>query len=95
MTRTEARPVPAAGGPVSYSPGTFAGYSLRETAGAGAVVNVYDGSDNNGLLLATVALAANESATELLTPHGPAFAVGLFVELAAGQVAGAVYLAPA
>lgn len=72
--------------------GALVGYSIRESAGAAAVVNLRDGPDAAGQLVATVALAANAAETVWFGPGGLNLANGLFVEIATGAAVGAVYL---
>lgn len=74
------------------APGALVGYTVRETAGAAAVVNLRDGGDVAGDLVVTVALAAGASETVWFGPGGLNLAQGLYVDVAAGDVAGAVYL---
>jgi hypothetical protein len=78
----------------AVSAGQLAGYSLRETAGAAAVVRLRDGVDASGDIIVTVALPANGSANQWYLPHGIAFTAGLFVEVASGAVEGVVYIGP-
>lgn len=75
----------------STSAGSVVGYSLRETAGAVAVVRIFDGPDANGQLVAAVNLAANGSAGHWWGPGGVGFTGGLFVSIT-GAVEGAVFL---
>lgn len=90
-----ARSILVGAGPVtqklSVSAGRLAGYSIRETAGAVAVVRLRDGVDAGGDLIAPIALAANASSAWWFMPHGISFGAGLFLEVVAGAVEGAVY----
>lgn len=84
--------VNGASGVLYASAGTLTGYSIRETAGAPAVVRVHDGRDASGDLLVTIGLAADESATVVLPHQGVGFALGLYVEIVSGAVEGTVYV---
>lgn len=72
------------------SPGSLIGWSLRETGGAAASLRLRDGE--GGAIVATIALAAAASSNVWQGPGGVALAYGLFVEVVAGAVEGAVYL---
>lgn len=78
---------------VSSSAGRLLGFSLTETAGSGnapaAVVNLRSGTAG-GSLIAQITLGAYESAREVW-PAALSFD-GLYVELVAGAVIGAVFL---
>lgn len=68
----------------------YAGFTLRETAGAAAVVRIYDNaSAASGTLLDTIGLAANESARELYLKPVHA-ANGIFVDIVSGAVEGSI-----
>ena len=74
---------------LSTSPGRLAGWSIRETSGtASAVVRLRDGVDASGGLLATISLAAAESARDWFMPTGIGFANGLYIEIVTGAVEG-------
>jgi hypothetical protein len=78
---------------VSGSAGIYAGFAVRETAGAVAVVRVYDSaSAASGTLLDTIALAANESAREFY-PGGVWCSNGVYVKIVSGAVEGSVRIA--
>lgn len=75
--------------------GVLTGWALKETTGAAAAtLNIWDGTDNRGLLLAPVNLAANESNREWFSDWGIAFSRGIFVEVLTGSVSGAVWVIP-
>lgn len=75
--------------------GVLTGWAVKETTGAApAVLNVWDGTDNRGLLLAPVNLASNESNREWFSDWGVAFSRGLFVEVTSGSVSGALWIIP-
>lgn len=80
-------------GQLSYSPGQVVGYSIRETAGARAVVRIIDGAagDSTRLLL-TISLAAGESARDWFRPDGIPFNTGLYIEVVSGQIEGSVQI---
>lgn len=78
-------------GSLSRSPGVVAGFALRETAGAPAVVKVYDSADANGDLILPVALLANQSLCQWLLPKGISYTLGLFVQVVSGSIEGAIF----
>lgn len=95
----EPRPVGAgvtAGSPrVSNSAGRLVGWSLSsDSAAAGvALVELYDGQDATGTLIASQTLAVGQSST--FSHHGIGFVYGLFANITgvgAATVRGAVYL---
>jgi hypothetical protein len=77
-------------GMLSYSAGALVGYSVRETAGAPAVLRLRDGADTSDLrnVLQTVSLAARESARESFQPAGIGYDYGLYIEVVSGQIEG-------
>jgi len=75
---------------VSASGSVYKGFAIRETAGAAAVVLVYDhASAASGTLLDTISLAANESAREFYS-EGIMALLGIYVDVVSGAVAGSV-----
>lgn len=95
----EARPVGAgvtAGSPrVSNSPGRLVGWSLsQDSAAAGvALVELYDGQDATGSLVASQTLAVGGSST--FSHHGIGFVYGLFANITgpgAATVRGSIFL---
>jgi hypothetical protein len=70
--------------------GYYNGYSLRETAGAAAVVRIYDNTAASGTILDTVALAANESAREYYPSPGIRVENGLYFQVVSGTVEGSL-----
>lgn len=74
------------------SAGRLMGWSLRETAGAQATVYLRDGLDDTGAIVAAIELAPNESTRDSYFPGGLSYGAGLYVDVAAGAVEGAVYL---
>ncbi|MFC8717782.1 hypothetical protein [Kitasatospora sp. NPDC057198] len=92
-----ARPVPIGSAPGSSarplsSPGRVVGWSVRETAGAAAVVRLWDGRDAGGQLLAAISLAASGAQTIMPTGGGINVSDALFVEVVSGAVEGVLYL---
>jgi len=75
------------GGVATRTPNTLYGWALRnldaDPAGL-AVVNVRDGIDADGALIAQVTLVFNESNREWFGPDGIACNDGLFIELESG-----------
>ena len=71
----------------------YAGFTIRETAGATAVVRIFDhASAASGTVLEEISLAANESAREYY-PGGLHAAKGVYVDVVSGAVAGSVRIA--
>jgi hypothetical protein len=68
----------------------YRGFSIRETAGAAAVVRIYDGASASGTLLDTVSLVASESARELYGSCGIWATAGIFVDVVSGSVEGSI-----
>lgn len=82
-------------GRVSTGPGALVGWALRNTDAANpATVELFDGTDaDTGSLVAPIELAAGESPPPTwFGPGGLNIARGLFLNVAAGAVDGAVYL---
>ena len=78
---------------VNAAAGIYAGFAIRETAGAAAVVRIYDNaSAGSGTLIDTVGLAANESAREFY-PGGIWCVLGIYVDIVSGTVEGSVRVA--
>lgn len=77
---------------VSAAACEYMGFTVRETAGARAVVRIYDNaSAGSGKLLDTVSLLPNESAREYYPE--PIFArSGVYVDVVSGAVEGSVRL---
>lgn len=70
--------------------GVYTGVKMRETSGAaGAVVRIFDGTDNTGRLLDELTFLANESTREGVGGGAEeAFATGLYVEIVSGAIEG-------
>lgn len=69
--------------------GVYRGFSVRETAGAAAVVRIFDNTAASGTLLEEISLAANESAREFYIGGVPTV-IGIFVQVVSGAVTGSV-----
>jgi len=68
----------------------YCGFTIRETAGAAAVVVIYDhASAASGTILEQISLAANESRGECY-PGGIWAVNGIYVDVVSGAVAGSV-----
>jgi len=66
-------------------------WGFRETSGvAGAAFRLWDGSSNNGRLLAPFALNTGESVREWPGPHSLDFETGLYLEVLSGTFEGVV-----
>lgn len=68
------------------TPSLFYGASIRETAGATAVVRIRDGKDATANPLAVFSFAANESIRDMLWPGVQLQNGGMFVEIVSGTV---------
>jgi hypothetical protein len=68
----------------------YRGFSVRETAGAVAVLRIHDGTSAAGTLLDTIALAANASASAWYGDGGIWASNGVFVDVVSGAVEGSV-----
>lgn len=68
----------------------YRGFTIRETAGATAVVRIFDhASAASGTVLDEISLAADESARELY-PAGIWAENGIYVDVVSGSVAGSI-----
>lgn len=75
------------------APGALVGYGIRNLSDvAAATVLLRDGSDAAGDLVMPLELAPGESARDWFGPGGIGLSQGLYVDVAAGSVDGAVYL---
>ena len=74
--------------------GLLVGIGVRETAGAAAAFDVLDGTTSGGNVIVPYTLAANQSVREWFAPWGIDFTNGLFVNITAGTVRGALYVIP-
>jgi len=76
---------------VSATPKGYRGFSIRETAGAPAVVSIYDNaSTNSGTIIEQISLLANESAREFYGDGGVTTVNGIYFSVVSGTVAGSV-----
>lgn len=74
----------------SAVPAVYRGFSVRETAGAVAVVRIYDhASAASGTLLDTISLAASESRAEYYA-QGIWAVNGIYVKIVSGTIEGSV-----
>jgi hypothetical protein len=74
-------------------PAYYVGFTIRETAGATAVVRIFDhASAATGTVLEEISLTANQSAREYY-PSGLRAALGVYVDVVSGSVAGSVRIA--
>lgn len=72
--------------------GALVGWSVRAVGGA-VTIDLYDGHDNTGDLLASISLAAGASDAQTMMPAGVTFADGIFADVqGAGTVLGAVWI---
>lgn len=69
----------------------YFGFSIRETAGAAAIVRIYDNNSAAGTIIEDISLAALESAREFYGDAGIQTIVGgLFVQIVSGTVEGSI-----
>jgi hypothetical protein len=77
---------------VHTGPAGYVGFAVRETAGAAAIVRVYDGTSASGVLLDQITLAAN-GFDRAHYPGGIRAANGIFVDIVSGAVVGSIRIA--
>lgn len=77
--------------PASAASGRLLGYSFAAGSDA-AAVQVLDGVDDAGDLLACEAIAADGSITRWFGPGGIGFLNGCYINVTAGELTGAVWL---
>jgi hypothetical protein len=71
------------------------GWAVRETTGAAvAAFTIRDGLGATGLMVAPVNLAANESSREWFGEAGLVLEGGVFIDVTAGSIEGAVWVIP-
>lgn len=76
---------------IAASAKDYRGFTIRETAGAPAVVVVYDNaSAASGTILEEIGLAPNESAREFYPDGGVKTTNGIYLSVASGAVAGSI-----
>lgn len=81
----------SADGQIAGALAIYRGFTVEETTGgAPAVVRIYDGTSNAGLLIESIALAAGESASDWLADGGLRCATGIYVDVVSGTVNGSV-----
>lgn len=85
----------AAAGKIIVNGGVYlAGWSLRETTGAAvAQLDLIDGGDAGGVMVASIGLLAGESKVSTFGGHLLTVQNGLFVAVNAGSVTGALWFA--
>lgn len=94
VTRETGQPFPfATSAPLYFQDGYLAGYSLRDTGNAGAVVEFRDGADPSGKLLWAAAVPAGGAAGDWFLPGGILFARGLYAQVVSGTVTGTAIVA--
>lgn len=75
--------------------GVLKGWAFRETTGAAvATLNLWDGTNNAGLLLSPLGLASAGHESIWLGEQGVSYTRGLFIEVTAGSVIGALWVMP-
>lgn len=78
---------------LSNSAGRVVGWALKETTGlATAELDLLDGTNTDGDLLAPITLAPSESVRDWFGPAGISFGRGLFAQLVSGSISGTVWL---
>ena len=83
-------------GVVLGGPALLFGWSLRESTGAApAQLDVYDGADQTGQLVATITLTAGQSTRDWLGLPGLYCRRGLYVNAVSGSVTGVLWAATA
>lgn len=88
-------PGPASSGPVDGRGGRIVYWTFRETSGtAGAIFRFWDGSSNQGALIAPFSLDPGESIREFPGFHSLPYRVGLFLEILSGTIEGQVTIVP-
>jgi hypothetical protein len=86
------RPIRSTPGQVYNVGGRLVGWSVRAAGGA-VTVDLYDGRDTSGDVLASISLAAGQSDAQTMMPAGITFADGVYADVqGAGQLVGAVWI---
>jgi hypothetical protein len=85
--------VPATGSQVALGgPSLLMGWALLETSGTvAATLEIYDGEDVTGQLIAPIALAPGQSTRDWMAPDGLETDIGLFVRVIAGTIRGVLW----
>ena len=86
--------LPYANANATSGPGLFNGYNIRETGGANPIaINIYDGVDNTGRLLATSYLLALASPPPITFTKPLTYDHGLYVEyIGTGIIKGLLHI---
>lgn len=90
-------PIPAGTADLTLLTGPFLlrGWSFGETTGSAAgAANLYDGASASGVLVASVFLLQGTSTTSRGSDAGIIVRTGLFLDMLAGNLSGAVYYTP-
>lgn len=89
-----ARPVPVGAGVtrLTTSPTSLVGFALRNPGAVAATLLLRDGFDATGDVIVPVTLQPGESVRDWFGPAGVNLSIGLFADLTAGAVDGAVFL---
>lgn len=69
---------------------SYFGFSIRETAGAAAIVRIYDNNSAAGTIIEDISFAALESVREFYDVGIQTIVGGLFVKIVSGTVEGSV-----
>lgn len=94
--RSFATASPAVSGVLLNTAALIFGWSFRETTNSAiATVELYDGTGTNGQLLTSITLAINESTRDLMGGNGLEALGGIYLNVVAGSVKGAVWAVPA
>lgn len=72
--------------------GVLLGWSVRESAGAAAHVDLLDGGDSSGPFLGAIPLAANAGLTVWFGPEGIAITSHIYANVGAGSIVGCLYI---
>ena len=68
------------------------GWSMKNASGTTlAALDIYDGTDHTGTSLFPIQLAANQTGRDWFGPNGILFRNGLYINVTAQQVSGAVF----
>lgn len=85
----------APGRQIDWGDWWLAGWSFRETTGAAvAQLDLIDGADGNGVMIASLAVAAGGSVSHTIGGHLLEVRTGLWVTVGAGSVVGALWVMP-
>lgn len=74
----------------SVTEGVYYGFTIRETAGSTAVVQIFDNTAGSGTLLDSIGLAANASLSKFYGPQGIHVKTGIYVKLVSGAIEGSI-----